>query len=43
VLVRGLRAHGPSIAIGVPMLLRVAYHLYQGPAGTVSCSCSGSC
>jgi membrane protease YdiL (CAAX protease family) len=36
VLVRGLRRHGPSIAIGVPLLVRVAYHVYQGPAGTVS-------
>jgi membrane protease YdiL (CAAX protease family) len=36
VLVRGLRRHGPSISIGVPLLVRVAYHVYQGPAGTVS-------
>jgi membrane protease YdiL (CAAX protease family) len=36
VLVRALRAHGTSIAVGLPLLVRVTYHMYQGPAGTVS-------
>jgi membrane protease YdiL (CAAX protease family) len=36
VLVRGLRERGLSVAIGLPLLVRVAYHVYQGPAGTVS-------
>jgi membrane protease YdiL (CAAX protease family) len=35
VLVRGLRAYGLSVAIGVPLLVRVLYHLYQGPLGAV--------
>lgn len=35
VLVRGLRGYGLSIAIGVPLLVRVSYHLYQGPVGVV--------
>jgi membrane protease YdiL (CAAX protease family) len=35
VLVRGLRAYGLSIAIGVPLLVRLLYHLYQGPLGAV--------
>ena len=34
-LVRGLRGHGLSIAIGVPLLVRALCHLYQGPAGVV--------
>jgi len=34
VLVRGLRGYGLSIAIGVPLLVRVLYHLYQGPLGS---------
>jgi len=36
VLVRGLRAYGLSFAIGLPLLIRVAYHLYQGPIGAIS-------
>jgi uncharacterized protein len=35
VLVRGLRAYGLSIAIGLPLLVRLLYHLYQGPFGAV--------
>jgi uncharacterized protein len=35
VLVRGLRGFGLSVAIGLPLLIRVAYHLYQGPLGAV--------
>ena len=35
VLVRGLRAHGLPFAIGVSLLVRVLYHLYQGPLGAV--------
>lgn len=35
VLVRGLRGYGLSIAIGAPLLVRVLYHLYQGPLGAL--------
>jgi len=35
VLVRGLRAYGLSVAVGAPLLVRVMYHLYQGPLGVV--------
>lgn len=35
VLVRGLRSHGLSVAIGLPLLIRLLYHLYQGPMGAV--------
>lgn len=34
-LARGLRGFGLSIATGVPLLVRVLYHLYQGPLGMV--------
>ena len=33
VLVRGLRGFGLSIAIGLPLLVRLLYHVYQGPQG----------
>jgi len=36
VLLRGLRGYGLSVAIGVSLLVRVLYHLYQGPLGAVS-------
>lgn len=36
VLVRGLRGFGLSVAVGVPLLVRVLYHVYQGPLGVVS-------
>jgi membrane protease YdiL (CAAX protease family) len=35
VLVRGLRGFGLSVAVGMPLLARVLYHLYQGPMGVV--------
>jgi membrane protease YdiL (CAAX protease family) len=35
-LARGLRRYGTSIALGVSLLVRVLYHLYQGPVGAVS-------
>ncbi|MEO3712153.1 CPBP family intramembrane glutamic endopeptidase [Roseateles flavus] len=35
VLVRGLRGYGFSIAVGLPLLVRLLYHLYQGPLGVV--------
>lgn len=35
VLVRGLRGYGLSIAVGLPLLVRVSYHLYQGPIGVM--------
>lgn len=35
VLVRGLRGYGLSTAVGFPLLVRVLYHLYQGPLGAV--------
>ncbi|MEQ6289962.1 CPBP family intramembrane glutamic endopeptidase [Vogesella sp. GCM10023246] len=35
VLARGLRHHGPSLALGVSLLVRMLYHLYQGPLGVV--------
>ncbi|MCF7223238.1 CPBP family intramembrane glutamic endopeptidase [Marilutibacter chinensis] len=36
VMARGLRHHGLSVAVGLPLLVRILYHLYQGPAGVVS-------
>jgi membrane protease YdiL (CAAX protease family) len=35
-LLRGFRASGPALAIGVSVLVRLLYHLYQGPIGAVS-------
>jgi hypothetical protein len=35
-LVRGLRGLGLNLAIGISLLVRVLYHLYQGPLGAVS-------
>lgn len=35
-LVRGFAAVGASFAIGLSLLVRVLYHLYQGPLGAVS-------
>jgi uncharacterized protein len=35
VLVRGLRAFGLALALGLPLLVRVLYHLYQGPIGAL--------
>jgi membrane protease YdiL (CAAX protease family) len=35
-LQRTLRPHGASMALGIPLLVRVLYHTYQGPVGAVS-------
>ena len=35
VLTRGLRGLGLSLAIGLSLLVRVLYHMYQGPLGMV--------
>jgi uncharacterized protein len=35
-LMRGLKDRGLSISLGVPLLVRVSYHLYQGPLGALS-------
>jgi membrane protease YdiL (CAAX protease family) len=35
-LMRGMRRHGASTAIGIAVLVRLLYHMYQGPAGAVS-------
>jgi membrane protease YdiL (CAAX protease family) len=35
VLVRGLRGFGLSVAVGVPLFVRLLYHLYQGPVGAL--------
>lgn len=34
-LQRGLQKHGLSTALGVTLLVRVLYHLYQGPLGAL--------
>lgn len=35
-LLRGMRGYGLSVAMGVSLLVRVLYHLYQGPLGAIS-------
>ena len=35
-LQRGLQAHGLSISLGVMLLVRLSYHLYQGPLGAMA-------
>ncbi|MDC7701387.1 CPBP family intramembrane glutamic endopeptidase [Vogesella indigofera] len=35
VLARGLHHQGPSLALGISLLVRMLYHLYQGPLGVV--------
>jgi membrane protease YdiL (CAAX protease family) len=35
-LVRGFAGAGASLALGISLLVRVLYHLYQGPIGAVS-------
>jgi membrane protease YdiL (CAAX protease family) len=35
-LVRGFSAAGASFAVGLSILVRLLYHLYQGPVGAVS-------
>jgi uncharacterized protein len=34
-LQRGLGRYGPTIAVGASLLVRILYHLYQGPMGAV--------
>lgn len=41
VLMRGLRGFGLSVALGVPLLVRVLYHVYQGPLGVVQVGAAG--
>ncbi|MES2581087.1 MAG: CPBP family intramembrane glutamic endopeptidase [Pseudomonadota bacterium] len=41
VLARGLRGYGMSIAIGIPVLVRLLYHLYQGPVAASSIGALG--
>lgn len=35
-LTRGLRQWGLGLAVGLPILLRLLYHTYQGPLGAIS-------
>ena len=35
-LIRGFSAAGASFALGLNVLVRLLYHLYQGPMGAVS-------
>jgi membrane protease YdiL (CAAX protease family) len=35
-LLRGLRGYGLAVALGVSLLVRLLYHLYQGPVGALS-------
>lgn len=42
-LVKGLRRHELSIAIGLPLLVRLLYHTYQGPLGLLWILCFGVC
>jgi membrane protease YdiL (CAAX protease family) len=35
-LMRGLRRHGASTAIGITVLVRMLYHMYQGPGGVLA-------
>jgi membrane protease YdiL (CAAX protease family) len=40
-LQRGLRRYGGSTAVGVTVLVRMLYHMYQGPAGVLSVALCG--
>lgn len=40
-LQKGLLRHGASFALGVSVLVRVMYHLYQGPHGALSLTVVG--
>lgn len=42
VLTRGLRSQGLAFAIGVPLGVRMLYHVYQGPMGVVSIAIFGA-
>jgi membrane protease YdiL (CAAX protease family) len=35
-LMRGLRRYGTSTALGIALLVRLLYHMYQGPVGALS-------
>lgn len=41
-LLAALRRHGPAVALGVSGLVRVAYHVYQGPTGALSVLVAGT-
>ena len=41
VLTRGLRGLGASTALGLPLLVRILYHVYQGPIGALSVAAFG--
>ena len=41
VLTRGLRGFGLSVAVGLPLLVRLLYHVYQGPLGLVTVGVAG--
>lgn len=35
-LIDALASHGPSLALGASALIRMSYHLYQGPTGAIA-------
>lgn len=41
VLLRGLRGLGASTALGLSLLVRLLYHLYQGPVGALTVTAFG--
>ena len=40
-LMRGMRRHGASTALGITVLVRMLYHMYQGPGGVLSVALFG--
>jgi membrane protease YdiL (CAAX protease family) len=40
-LMKGFRHRGASFALGLSLLVRVLYHLYQGPHGALSIAVAG--
>lgn len=40
-LLEGLRKHGIHVALGITTLIRLLYHLYQGPIGATSVTAYG--
>lgn len=40
-LLRGLRRFGASTAVGITVLVRMLYHMYQGPGGVLSVALCG--